>query len=290
MGLTKTINGHQSPHTSAPFPSRQPFVWILRAQPYSLPWTPVQHSFWHLHRLGTTTSVWQCGSKPGPAPRKREVWYCSVMVVLKARVGSLAMAYESPSSLELGLGHALLASNGHSISVVRYTCGAASTYQFLSCGCWWVVAQSSNLLSGTDLFVASVGPWPSHFPTSTCEKLLVEREHFSGAPHLSRVNGNPCCCNITKYLILSVVLSAFSLTFSFRCFFDGTCLMYCISTVANSRGSQSSTEIIPTVIGHVRSDHRIEPLSYPWTRKPTRQSHAIAIINIDWTEPRPFRQ
>lgn len=45
MRPTKTRNGHQSLHTSAPFRSQQPFVWISRAQPYSLPWTPVQHSF-----------------------------------------------------------------------------------------------------------------------------------------------------------------------------------------------------------------------------------------------------
>ena len=157
-GPTRTRNGLQSPHMNAPSPSQQPFVWTSRAQPYSLRWNPVRHSFWHLQKPGTTTSVWQCGSKPGPAPRKREVWYYSVMVVLKARAGSQAMGYESLSSSELDLGHALLASNGHSISVVRYTCGVASTYQLVSCGCWWVVARPLNCLSGTDLFVASVGP------------------------------------------------------------------------------------------------------------------------------------
>ena len=35
-GPTRTRNGLQSPHTSAPSPSQQPFVWILQAQPYSL--------------------------------------------------------------------------------------------------------------------------------------------------------------------------------------------------------------------------------------------------------------
>ena len=192
MGPTRTRNGLQFPHTSAPSPSRQPFVWISRAQPYLLRWNPVRHSSWHPHKPGTTTSVWQCGSKPGPAPRKREAWCCSVMVVLKARVGSPAMAYESLSSSELVLGHALSAFNGHSISAVRYTCGAASTSQLVLCGCWWVVVRWSKFLSGTDLFVASVGPQPSHLPA--WEKLLVERGHFSGAPQLFNLKGkiNPC--------------------------------------------------------------------------------------------------
>lgn len=44
-GPTRTRNGLQSPHTSAPSPSQQPFVWISRAQPYSLLWNPVRHSF-----------------------------------------------------------------------------------------------------------------------------------------------------------------------------------------------------------------------------------------------------
>ena len=37
MGPTTTRNGLQSPHTSASSPSQQPFAWISRTQPYSLP-------------------------------------------------------------------------------------------------------------------------------------------------------------------------------------------------------------------------------------------------------------
>ena len=136
-------------------------------------------------------------------PRKREVWYSSVTVVLKARVGSPAMAYESPSSSELGLGHALSASNGHSISVVRYTCGVASTFQLPSCGCWWVVARSSKFSSGTGLFVASVGPRPSHSPT--WERLLVRQGHFYDTPHLSKGNRDPCWNNNVAIRFSSVV-------------------------------------------------------------------------------------
>ena len=44
-GPANIRNGLQLPHTSAPSPLQQPYVWISRAQPYSLHWNHARHSF-----------------------------------------------------------------------------------------------------------------------------------------------------------------------------------------------------------------------------------------------------